>query len=68
MYSEIKAFSCYLPQKVVRTVDFAPIGTIPWKIDLKRLTKIDSHHEASSGESSITMACDAAKIAIERSN
>lgn len=67
MYSEIKAFSCYLPQKVVRTVDFAPIGTIPRKIDLKRLTKIDSHHEASPGESSITMACDAAKIAIERS-
>lgn len=66
MYAEIKGFSCYLPKKKVMTVDFAPVGTIPKKIDLNRLTKIESHHEASKEECSISMACDAANKAIDR--
>ena len=67
MFTQITGFASYLPSKVVNTEDFAPQGRLPQKIDLKRLTKIKTHHEADESESSISMAIEAAKKAIARS-
>ena len=65
--TQIRGFACYLPPNVKTSEDTVPFGTLPRGIDFKRLTKIDSHHEALDDQGSLELAIEAANKAIERS-
>ncbi len=66
-HSKVSGFAAYLPPKVVSTEEIVPNGTLPRGIDFKRLTLIQSHHEALENQGSIELAVEASKKAIKRS-
>ena len=67
IFSQIKGFSSYLPPNKKLSEDTVPFGTLPRKIDFKRLTGIVSHHEVIPNQGAIELAVEASKLALERS-
>ena len=65
-FSQITAFSSYLPPNKKLSEDTVPFGTLPQKIDFKRLTGIVSHHEVIPNQGAIELAVEASKLALER--
>lgn len=66
-HSKVSGFAAYLPPNIISTEVTVPNGTLPWGIDFKRLTRIQSHHEVLENQGSLELAVEASRKAIKRS-